>query len=535
MIWTPIGGSQMPLQRHLPSKASIDQASSVLSQTIRNSGLSPGVYRSREDVDYNKLIRIHRSLCEVIEGEVARFSALDFCRILYFWHEGIMRDEIRWGPTATVTQALRSLTELGLKSCEVSGVQAYEKDCDYMLALAQLIVGWDFIWDQFTTELFSQEIVIGEDYSFNPQPLPRPYKAMQAYQQYISEKNRIDEIHRAESLTLPYEDFEPRSILLRLENEGLSELNACLQTEMGYSLLDYIRFVYALCNRAMIDEFDLVGFDLTEIIVECQDILGIPEPNARALIEDFTLSAQTLGEVTTTEIFSVRRRRRDSRLMRRPIVLIDSPPHSVLMFGLRMLTEATELLWRHILTGRIPVARWSANENVESAFGRIRSAIGTPLRDAIARDCEQIVGKGRVIVEKDYISGVKSDRDLGAADVFVVDDAHNRFILVEAKNSAPGGGTPQELRDERCEFLDEFLPKLKGKAAWFRAHVTELKREFRIPAGKYYTVEEVIVVHRQRFWVMADVDRLPIIDKEDFQSKLATGQKLLSDPVDPPI
>ena len=534
MIWIPVGGSDIRVRRHLPSNASIDWASDVLSQTIKDSGLSPGIYRKREEVDYNKLIRIHHSLCEVIEGEVAGYSALDFCRILYLWHEGVMRDEIRWGPAAIVAQALRSLIELGLKSCDLSGAQADEKDCDYMLALAQVIVGWDFIWDQFSTELFSQEIVIGEDYSFSPQPLHQPYKAMQDYQQYISDKNRVDEFHRADSLTLPYEDSEPRSILLRIENEGLSELNACLQTEMGYSLVDYIRIVYALRNRAMIDDFDLVGLDRTKVTMECRDILSIPEPNSRALIEDFTLSARTLSEVPTTEIFSVRRRRRDSRLMRRPIVLIDSPPHSVLMYGLRMLTEATELLWRHIRTGRIPVAGWSANKNIESVFGGIRSVIGAPLRDAIARDCEQIVGKGRVLVEKDYISGVKSDPDLGPVDVFVVDDAHSRFILVEAKNSAPGGGTPQELRDERSEFLDEFLLKLRGKAAWFRAHVTELKREFRIPADKQYTVEEVIVVHRQRFWVVAEATRLPIIDSEEFQSKLAAGQRLLSDPVDSP-
>ena len=92
-------------------------------------------------------------------------------------------------------------------------------------------------------------------------------------------------------------------------------------------------------------------------------------------------------------------------------------------------------------------------------------------------------------------------------------------------------GTPQSLSDERREFLEEFLPTLKAKATWFRSHMNELKREFRIPAEKEFTVEEVIVVHRQRFWVMADGSRMPIIDHEEFLSKLAAGQKLLSNPV----
>ena len=334
------------------------------------------------------------------------------------------------------------------------------------------------------------------------------------------------------SLTLPYEDFESESILLWLEADGLSDLSECLETEMGYSLVDYFRFMYETCFRATVDGFDFVGLDHNQIMLECRDILDIPERNFRALIEDFTLSAQTLSEVPTTEIFSIRRRKRDSRLMRRPILMFGPPGRPVLMFGPQMLAEATELFRKHLLTGRIPVARWSDNENIVSVFGRLQSANGAPLRDAVARDCEKIVSRDKVVLEKDYISGVKSDPDLGPIDVFVIDEMHNRFVLAETKNSAPGGGTPQSLSDERREFLEEFLPILREKADWFRSHMMELKREFRIPAEKKFTVEEVIVLHRQRFWVMADGNRLPIVDSEEFLAKLAAGRQLLSDPID---
>ena len=535
MIWTPDGESEIPVRvrRYLPSKAGIDQASSIFTKTIQDAGLSPGTYRKREDVDYKKLVRVHQCLCELIEEQVAGYSVLSLCQTFYLWHEGIMlRNPMRWGPDANAAQALRSLIELGVKYCELSGAEAEEKDCDYMLALALLTVGWDFIWDQFSTELFSQEIVIGEDYSFNPQPIHRPYKAMQDYQQYITDKSRIDEIHREDSLTLPYEDFEPKSILLWLKADGLSDLSECLETEMRYNLVDYFRFMYQICFRATVDEFDFVGLDHKQLMLECRDILGIPERNFSALIEDFTLSAQTLSEVPATEIFSVRRRRRDSRLMRRPIVMIGPPGQSVLMFGPQMLAESTELLRKYLLSGRIPVARWSDNEDVVRAFGRLQAANGAPLRDAVARDCEKIVGRSRVAIEKDSISGVKSDPDLGPIDVFVVDEDHNRFVLVEAKNSASAGGTPQSLSDERRVFLEDFLPTLREKAAWFRSHITELKREFRIPVEKDFTVEEVIVLHRQRFWVLADANRLPIIDSEEFLDKLANGRSLLSNPAD---
>ena len=118
-------------------------------------------------MDYGKLIHVHRGLCELIEEEVTGFNVLDLCQVFSLWHEYfLLHDTMRWGPAALVTQSLRALIELAVKSCDLSGFQADEKDCDYMLALAQLVVGWDSVWDQFSTELFPQEIVIGEDHSF---------------------------------------------------------------------------------------------------------------------------------------------------------------------------------------------------------------------------------------------------------------------------------------------------------------------------------------------------------------------------------
>ena len=530
MIWIPNRVREV----HPLSRNSRDQAIDVLKQMIKDSGLAPGIYRKRDEVDYRKLIRVHRDLCEFIEEEVSRFDVLDLCRVLSLRHEYfIRRDPMRTGPVAITIQTLRSLIELAVKSCELSGVQADKSDSDYIFALAHAIINWDLAWDQFSMEPPSQEIVIREDYSFDSQPINWTDKAMQRYSQYISDMNRINEIHRDNLLVLPYEDSEPESILLWLKSVGLLDLSECLETEIGYSLVDYFRFMYGICSWAVIDGFDFAGCDHEQAILECRRILGIPELNSRALIEDFSLSAHTLSEVPTTEIFSVGRRNRDTRFMRRPIMMIGPPRQSILMFGPDTLAEATDIFRIRLLTGHIPVARWSDNKNIRRVFGEFQSMRGDHLRDAVARDCEKIVGKDKVIVEKDYISGVKSDPDLGPIDVFVVDEVNNRFVLVEAKNSMTGNVTPQLLRDERREFLEEFLPTLEKKAAWFRSHMMELKREFRISTEKEFTVECVIVLHRHQFWIMADRNRLPIIDTEEFLAKLAAGQELLSDPVDP--
>ena len=87
------------------------------------------------------------------------------------------------------------------------------------------------------------------------------------------------------------------------------------------------------------------------------------------------------------------------------------------------------------------------------------------------------------------------------------------------------------MKVERKTFLDDFLPKLKYKAEWYRSHIHELKREYNIPSKHEYRIEEVIVVNQKRLWVLADSRRLPILDDDEFLAKLGRGEDLLSDPV----
>ena len=204
----------------------------------------------------------------------------------------------------------------------------------------------------------------------------------------------------------------------------------------------------------------------------------------------------------------------------------------MLLFGLTSLSQASDLLLRQVISGQIPVSRWQENAEVQREFGRIQASIGDPFKEAIARDCKEVSGISHVVPEKQAISGVKSERDLGPIDLFLVDDARQRFILVEVKNSGNKATTPLLISDEYGTFSDEYLPTLKAKSEWFRSHIDELKKEFAIPAEKDYKVEEVIVVNQQRLWVTAQEKRLPILDDDEFLARLGAGQDMLSNPND---
>ena len=532
MIWTPNGIRNISMRRKIPSRVSTLRAEQLLKQAIRDSGMPPGRYRNPDEVEYSMLTFVQHRICEQLEHEIAQFDAFEMSSKLYALHEKLLdSDRLRVNSQAIGVQAIRSLIELTVKCCDSSGVSIDEETFDFLIALAQQAIAWDYVWDQFNTNLFEQDIVIEKDYAFKPQEITGAASLMRAYKGYLAARIRRQEIYEEEQIATPYPEFGRESLISSVESLGLKELDHCLRSTVRYGLVDHLEFVYALSNVALLDRVDIAGLDFETFKLECRQMYGLHFSTLDELAKDFSLSRQSIGQVDSTRIFSVERRNRDSRFMRRPLVLIENGRRTQLLFGLRTLWDATDFLIKQISFGRIPVDRWSEHAEVERAYGRIQSSKGAPLRDAIAKDCEKIVGRGRVVVEKDYVSGVKSDPNMGPVDVFVVDDVLQRFILVEIKNSASAGTEPLSMSDERRLFLEDFLPNLKAKADWFRTHVNELKREFRIPEESDYRFEEVIVVNQKRLWVLALRSQTPILDDDEFLQKLGAGRELLSDVV----
>ncbi len=84
------------------------------------------------------------------------------------------------------------------------------------------------------------------------------------------------------------------------------------------------------------------------------------------------------------------------------------------------------------------------------------------------------------------------------------------------------------MLDEYKELSEEFLPMLKAKAECFRSYIEELKKKFGIPTGQDQRIDEVIVVSHRRFWVTIHEERLPILDDDEFLTRLGARQDLLS-------
>ena len=532
MIWTPHGTHNPIVGRRIPRLESIKRAERITRRAVAQSGLRPGVYTNRRQINYESLEAVQSHLLKQIEHDIADFDVLALCNQLYVWHETLVaQNEVLAGEPAMIIQAIRSLIELAVKSCGATGNPLDRRALDDMLALACKAIAWDQIWDQITSGMISSEVVVHEDSIVMPSPNPIGEKIIAISEQYLSSRLRISEMEQSEQLSPPITINARVSLASYVSALGFSDLDICLSEETGYSMVDYFLFVKMATDICLDSGFPVCGVDMQQFMLNCSGIHQVESFSFSEILKDFALSADTLHNVSTRDIFTIGRRNRDSRFLRRPIVLIEYSGDHALLFGFKTLIDATELFRRQIMFGRIPVDSWKTKASIQKVFGRIQGSLGKIFEDAIARDCEAILGKNSVFTRKKSISGVKSNPELGDVDVFLIDAIQRRFILVEVKNSANPGYSQLAMKDEHQTFLDGYLPKLRRKGDWYRSHISELNREYRIPSDHEYRIEEVIVVNQQRLWVLADSDRLPILDDDEFLAKLGRGEELLSDPV----
>ena len=532
MIWTPFEMGNIVNRRSRPSRDSMERSTRLLQQAIRDSGLSPGLYRKPHDVDYDKLSSVHVHLCETLEREIQELDALDLCSKLYRLHDAFLTSSrILTNEQAILIHAVRSLIELAIRSCGSSELPIDEDHYDYLLSLGYQAIGWDAIWDQLSSPVFPQTIQIADDYSLKPIPNRQASKAVEDYKGYLSTRARLNEIHQDHPLIDLVMDSGREPVARMLANSDIAGIDSCLDEQIGYSLADYITFVDALAQISIGNNYDICALDLDSFVTDCHRLGGIRISSSQALIRDFALSVDITRQVSVRVLFSVGRRNRDSRFVRRPVAVLNHEGTSVLMFGRASLLDAHEFLMKQVMFGRMPVQRWSDNKEVTDAFGKVQGAVGDPFKNAVAEACEKILGPDRVYLEKGSISGVKTPSDLGPIDIFVIDEDRERFILVEIKNSASAGGASLSMKDEYRQFVEIYLPTLNQKIAWFRSKLHELKREYGIANNNDYSVQGVIVVNQQRLWVLTQENRLPILDDDEFLEKLGKGDALLSDPV----
>ena len=534
----------------LPSKKQIDWAEDFTRYLVRTSGIQPGVYSSLGSSLYPGVKAVYYGMTSKLLEELTGVDALDLCIRLYKRNEELLGFILKsqhisaahrkfggsretsignlmlWERLSPYTESIRWLIEVAVKYCDPIGMTIGESKFNRLIELARAIFGWDMIWETTAHKMLPQEVMVDDDFCHTTQFTPKATKAIEAYRSALMPGMAESEQDRFEMLQSPYSKL---SIEEKIDRIGLQDLDEPLLAERGYSFGDWFKF-----NLGLTDSFDEKEYFKSPKQGSLNSFLSgkwkLAPQRLDCLLEDYGLSGQTLRDFDIREMPPVENAKRDSRLMRRPVVLLERRGSKYCLFGVETLGLGLSMVLARIESGRIDFVHQYQDGVLKKAIGTLQERLGLHFESAIVDKCTDLGFDNKL--RKEAIMGQRFPEGggFGPVDVFVVDRKKHRFVLVEAKNVVNEVLVPREMKNERDKFK-EYITDLRSQISWFVEHLSDLKSEYGIPPEEDYSVEGVIVVSRPRPWMFTQDELLPIVDYHKFFELLRKGEQLATPPI----
>lgn len=539
---------------HIPAESEVARVERLKQSLIRDCGIRPGNYARLQSGLHPKIVAVYDGLMKALLSELSGVDPFDLCIRLYERNEEYLgylfmahfdvaaRREILgssessihverlWERLSPYTESIRWLIEITLKHCERQGHRAGADKFDRLIELARALFEWDLNWEQIHRNVTQHHLMVGSDFSATPQLTRWTAKVRREYQQALMPtmaeneredferfQNRLNRLTAQEALGNTVE---------ALKSMGLDE---ALLEDRGYSLSDWGKF-----SLGLLDSFDKDEYRRVRKLNNVESFLSrnwnLDPQRMPYLLRDFGLSRETVQEIGTRQLRPVEHGRRDSRLLRRPVVVLERNGSIRCLYGVETVSSGLRLLLRRLESGRIDLVRQSNNRSLRKAVGRLQKELGGVFEQNIAEECR--VRGYEFRREKDRVKGNKIPQgsNFGPVDVFIIDRTHRRFVLVEAKNVASEGSLPKEMQNERNDF-SKFIDKLNLQVEWFAQQLADLKSENGVPEDETYSVEGVIVVNGPKLWMFTYDRPIPIVDFFNFFRCLEQGKNFAISPV----
>ena len=298
--------------------------------------------------------------------------------------------------------------------------------------------------------------------------------------------------------------------------------------ERGYTLSDWGRFSLGLRGSFASNEYRKV-WKLTTLESYLSLNWNLERQRIAPLLRDYGLSKETVQDIDIKQLRPVEFGRRDSRLLRRPVVILKRGDSVRCLYGVETIYRGQVLVLERLESGRIDLVRQSSS-NLRRAVGRLQTQLGRVFENNIADECKARGYDFRLEMNRVKGKPIPQGGGFGPVDVFVVDRIHRRFVLVEAKNVADEGSVPKEIQSERNDF-SKFIDKLDLQVEWFAPQLTDLKSKNGILDDEDYSIEGVIVVDSPRLLMFTYARPVPILDFFNFFEHLEQGKKFVISPV----
>lgn len=532
-----------------PSQKRTDEVAALQRSIIKQVGLRPGVYTSLGDRLFDQVEAVYSNLSTNLLNALAGLDAVDLCKRFYQRHEELLGNILKakqesvphillhgdtrpteqrmllWERVSLYTESIRWLIEVAVKCCESPGVIVGNAKLDYLMELARAIYEWDLIWEYIAHQVLPYELTIHDKFTVTARPTPQGIKAWQAYRQASKAYYIEGDKEYAESMRLPQDRVELEQLF---EFSAFKTLNAPLLEERGYTLTDWVR-----CLWGLIDSFGPTQyFRLTKVSKAAKHLSDrsdlIPE-RFDNLLFDHAISKEGLASIPLSKLRPSEYARRDTRLLRRPIVLPFHREKRLCLYGVDTLTASANLFLELLTYGRIRIPNVDQAGPLRKAIGRLQTNLGDVMRDSIAESCAsqlfEVEKEKRRILDEEIPQG----KGFGPVDVFVVDRVARRFLLVETKNTTDTGTVPKLMRAELKQYLYA-LEKQTHQIQWFRNRLEALKVEYGIPYDVAYSVEGVVITNGPRIWMYTHKRPLPIIHEKAFLKTLKRGGSFQTGP-----
>ena len=544
----PSSLSHLPQPKY-PQKRHMSEARDLAASLAREAGFSPGTYSSNSLPPFSQIQAVYDGLTREIDVMIVSANILDLCETLYKRHEEITghmiglkhesvidqmtgRDaspsieaEQHWSRVAPYTETLRWLIEYCVKTASPTGRKIGGSKIERLIAVAGICFEWDLMWENLTRNVFSYELHVSPTFAITFRPTDHTRLAWHRIdaqrRQYIQ---RSDD-HLGNSMRTPKSDIALEEVTTLPEVQILEEP---LEQERGYKLSDWLRFAYGL-----IDSFEAPQYFKTCGSKKLSNFLArnwqLPPDRLQRILIDHAMSRATVADLSAKDLEPVANARRDSRLLRRPVISLDHRNRPLHLYGLETVSIGIKMVFHTIFRRQQLLPGNTEGGPLVTAIGRLQQTLGNEFRDYIANLCRE--SNFEVQLEKGHVGNEPTPQGegFGPVDVFVVDRNHNRFVLIEVKDVADEGSVPKKMQEDRDRFV-KFQAGLTKQTEWFAKRIDGLKHESCLSQDEKWSVDGVIVVREPRLWMYSQSEPLKIVHELQFLHALKNGSTFETKP-----
>lgn len=548
-IRLPSSLSHLPRPKY-PQKRYMSEARDLAASLARLAGFSPGTYSSNNLPPFQQIQAVYDGLIRKIDAMIVGANVLGLCGTLYKRHEEITGHMVRrkhesvidqmtgrdmspsieveqqWSRIAPYTETLRWLIEYCVKTASPTSRKIGGSKIERLIAVAGTCFEWDLMWENINhRNVFSYELQVSSKFAITFYPTDQTRRAWHRFDAERFQYIQRSDSYLAKSMRPPSPEFSMEKIINLPEVQILEDP---MEHERGYKFSDWVRFACGL-----IDSFEAPQYFKTCGSKKLSTFMSRkwqlhPDRLERILI-DHAMSRATVADLSAKDLEPVANARRDSRLLRRPVISLDHRNGRLYLYGLETVSIGIKMVFHTIFRRQQLLPGNAEGGPLVAAIGRIQQTLGNDFRDYIADRCRE--RNYEVQLEKDRVGNEPTPQgeNFGPVDVFIVDRNHKRFVLAEVKDVADEGTVPKKMRADRDRFLED-QAELTKQTEWFAKKIDGLKHEFGLSQDETWSVVGAIVVREPRLWMYNHPEPLKIVHELQFLRALKSGNNFVTNP-----